>query len=945
MKRNSLDYLNKSINNNSSNSNKIFSPENLYLNSLDNYKILDKIGEGMFSTVHLAEHIITGEKVAIKNLPRSKITSKIDKLRISREISILKKLHHFNIIKFYTLIETKESQFIIQEYCSGRELNEYIQIKKKLTEQEANKFFRQIISGLEYLSKNYITHRDLKPENLLLSNNMDIKIIDFGLSNIYEKNKLLKTACGSPCYAAPEMLQGKEYNGLSVDLWSAGIILFFMVSGTLPFDDINNLNLYKKIIAGKITYPKFFSSELKNLLKKILEVNPKKRAKLKEIKDSNWFNLYNNEENNNFYSEGININEIIIPIDNDILNKMKEIGFKKSNVAVDIIKNEYNNVTTTYYLLLKRKIKRKIQSNSDLFSDKFKEYIKDEKNHLSFYNNNIDDVIKDKLKNIFEEEKIEEENKKKKEEEIKKKSENKNNNNINNSNKKNNNNKKNNINKININKINNNSPKKNIFKKELIKKRSVSNEINKNKEKKYLNEKNNFSNQKKNLNSNNVTKNRKKINNINIISNNQKNIDENNSNYNSTNNKIEVNKNINSNNLENKEKKKENCENNNEINIIENQEIKNKENNLNDNNNIKENKDNINEKNKDDNNLKVIKNNEKQENLKNNKNNNFKVIKSSSVYLKNKQNNKKNKQSLNQIKLNQTDNNYNIINKRNSEKELKILISDNLIKKKNIKNNKNKNKKFKSKSESFDNPLILNSNSTKNNNNIINININYKNNVNSPLSLLISNNLDNNKNLNNNKKNLNKKLNTDNNKNINNNSTNNNNNKNNNNKNDNNNNNNNNNNKNNNNKNNNKNNNNNNNNMKILKKEDKFLTLENFKNKCNLENIEKTFNNINNKNNDNNINLPPFDLNLLYFYNKKNLKEILIKLFSIYKIKYKIDKKNLFRFVCNNKNLTVEFHINIINAYNNSFSYINFIRKKGDIIQFNEIIQNIISNL
>ena len=433
MKRNSLDYLNNS-NNSLNNTKKTFSEEELYSNSLNNYKILEKIGEGMFSTVHLAEHLLTGEKVAIKNLPRSKITSKIDKLRISREISILKKLHHFNIIKFYTLIETKESQFIIQEYCSGRELNEYIQIKQKLTEQEANKFFRQLISGLEYLAKNYITHRDLKPENLLLSNNMNIKIIDFGLSNIYEKNKLLKTACGSPCFAAPEMLQGKEYNGLSVDLWSAGIILFYMVSGNLPFDDINNLNLYKKIIAGKIVYPKFFSNDLKSLLKKILEVNPKKRAKLKEIKDSKWFNLYNNNNNNSnendFYSEGINVNEIILPIDDYILNKMKEFGFKKSKVAIDVIKNEYNNVTTTYYLLLNRKIKRKKESNSDLFSEKYKNYIKDEKNRLSYFNYNFDDVIKEKLKEIFDEEKNEEN--KKKEDKKKKIKNNKINNKINN---------------------------------------------------------------------------------------------------------------------------------------------------------------------------------------------------------------------------------------------------------------------------------------------------------------------------------------------------------------------------------------------------------------------------------------------------------------------------------------------------------------------------------
>jgi len=131
------------------------------------------------------------------------------------------------------------------EYIEGGELFNYIVSKTRLREKEACKFFQQIISGIEYIHKLKICHRDLKPENLLLDKNKNIKIIDFGLSNTYKSGNTLKTACGSPCYAAPEVVAGKRYHGLMIDIWSSGVILFAMICGYLPFEDPNTGKLYK----------------------------------------------------------------------------------------------------------------------------------------------------------------------------------------------------------------------------------------------------------------------------------------------------------------------------------------------------------------------------------------------------------------------------------------------------------------------------------------------------------------------------------------------------------------------------------------------------------------------------------------------------------------------------------------------------------------------------
>jgi 5'-AMP-activated protein kinase catalytic alpha subunit len=218
-------------------------------------------------------------------------------------------LRHNNIIQLYSVIQTVSTIYLIMEYANGKELFDHIVFKKRLPEAEACKFFQQIISGIEYLHKLRVVHRDLKPENLLLDHKKDIKIVDFGLSNTYGKGEMLKTSCGSPCYAAPEMIAGKKYHGVQVDIWSSGIILFAMICGYLPFEDKDTSVLYKKITDGKFNFPSFISDSGKDLIKRILTTDPSKRITIAQIKAHPWYNSINISLTKGFF-----LNVHVVPV-------------------------------------------------------------------------------------------------------------------------------------------------------------------------------------------------------------------------------------------------------------------------------------------------------------------------------------------------------------------------------------------------------------------------------------------------------------------------------------------------------------------------------------------------------------------------------------------------------------------------------------------------------
>ena len=358
-----------------------------------------KLGEGRFGKVRLATHKLTNFKVAIKIIDKNHLKLKEERQRVDTEILILKQLNHYNIVKLYSIIENEERIYLIQEYIKGEELTSFINRKEKpeVREKMVCEYFRQIISAIEYLHSLGIAHRDLKPENILINTNKNIKLLDFGLGKIFNKGELLKTQCGSPYYASPEMIKGKKYNGINSDIWSLGIILYLMLFKELPFTDSDLNRLYKKILEGKYQIPEdqinLVSNDAIDLVQKILETNPKKRIKIKGIKSHKWFNKFTSE-----LYEGINIKEKILPIDEEIVEKInKEFGYEKMRIRNTIIRNLYNNIRSIYFMLLEKKINSGKKSVGDLHSNLYIDYINDEKNKLSNYENDIENVLKERM--------------------------------------------------------------------------------------------------------------------------------------------------------------------------------------------------------------------------------------------------------------------------------------------------------------------------------------------------------------------------------------------------------------------------------------------------------------------------------------------------------------------------------------------------------------------
>ena len=255
---------------------------------ISDYMFIKDIGEGNFGKVKLAIKKETGEQFAIKIMNKEKIRNQMGRLLIP-EIEISKKFNHKNVIRVYSIIEDDINYYIVMEYCSKGELFDYIVSKKKLSKDEASIFFYQLINGIEHIHSMGFAHRDLKPENLLITKNNILKIIDFGLTHEYDENMLLKTKCGSPSYAAPEILKGKKYDGFKSDIWCCGIILHAMLCGFLPFQGENNKILFKNIIKCDLKLNQFDDEIIKKLIKSILNPNPLLRISLSEIKQNEFY--------------------------------------------------------------------------------------------------------------------------------------------------------------------------------------------------------------------------------------------------------------------------------------------------------------------------------------------------------------------------------------------------------------------------------------------------------------------------------------------------------------------------------------------------------------------------------------------------------------------------------------------------------------------------------
>ncbi|XP_052873115.1 serine/threonine-protein kinase par-1 [Anopheles cruzii] len=312
------------------------------------YKLLKTIGKGNFAKVKLAKHVPTNKEVAIKIIDKTQLNpSSLQKLY--REVRIMKMLDHPNIVKLFQVIETEKTLYLVMEYASGGEVFDYLVAHGKMKEKEARAKFRQIVSAVQYCHQKRIIHRDLKAENLLLDSEMNIKIADFGFSNEFTPGSKLDTFCGSPPYAAPELFQGRKYDGPEVDVWSLGVILYTLVSGSLPFDGATLKELRERVLRGKYRIPFYMSTDCEVLLKKFLVLNPSKRASLETIMKDKWMNMgYEDDE----------LKPYVEPLpdlkDQKRIGKTEALvamGYNRQDIEDSLANTMYDDVFATYLLL------------------------------------------------------------------------------------------------------------------------------------------------------------------------------------------------------------------------------------------------------------------------------------------------------------------------------------------------------------------------------------------------------------------------------------------------------------------------------------------------------------------------------------------------------------------------------------------------------------------
>ncbi|RXN05262.1 MAP microtubule affinity-regulating kinase 4-like isoform X2 [Labeo rohita] len=290
---------------------------------IGNYRLLKTIGKGNFAKVKLARHILTGKEVAIKIIDKTQLNpTSLQKL--FREVRIMKTLRHPNI----------------------GEVFDYLVSHGRMKEIEARAKFRQIVSAVHYCHQKNIVHRDLKAENLLLDADANIKIADFGFSNEFTLGNKLDTFCGSPPYAAPELFQGKKYDGPEVDIWSLGVILYTLVSGSLPFDGQNLKELRERVLRGKYRVPFYMSTDCEGILRRFLVLNPSKRCTLEQVMKDKWMNAG---------YEGDELKPHVEPAedysDPNRIEIMVGMGFTTEEIKDSLLNQKYNEVTATYLLL------------------------------------------------------------------------------------------------------------------------------------------------------------------------------------------------------------------------------------------------------------------------------------------------------------------------------------------------------------------------------------------------------------------------------------------------------------------------------------------------------------------------------------------------------------------------------------------------------------------
>uniref|UniRef100_A0A8C4VFY2 non-specific serine/threonine protein kinase n=1 Tax=Gopherus evgoodei TaxID=1825980 RepID=A0A8C4VFY2_9SAUR len=318
------------------------------------YDIERTLGKGNFAVVKLARHRVTKTQVAIKIIDKTRLDpSNLEK--IYREVQIMKLLNHPHIIKLYQVMETKDMLYIVTEFAKNGEMFDHLTSNGHLSESEARKKFWQILSAVEYCHSHHIVHRDLKTENLLLDASMNIKLADFGFGNFYKSGEPLSTWCGSPPYAAPEVFEGKEYEGPHLDIWSLGVVLYVLVCGSLPFDGPNLPTLRQRVLEGRFRIPYFMSQDCETLIRRMLVVDPTKRITIAQIKQHKWMQAdpsLQQQQSLPFSMQNYNSN--LGDYNEQVLGIMQTLGIDRRRTVESLQNSSYNHFAAIYYLLLER---------------------------------------------------------------------------------------------------------------------------------------------------------------------------------------------------------------------------------------------------------------------------------------------------------------------------------------------------------------------------------------------------------------------------------------------------------------------------------------------------------------------------------------------------------------------------------------------------------------
>uniref|UniRef100_A0A2K6KC99 Serine/threonine-protein kinase SIK3 n=2 Tax=Rhinopithecus bieti TaxID=61621 RepID=A0A2K6KC99_RHIBE len=293
-------------------------------------KLVGRVGKGSLACCEEVDHCLSGT-VAIKIIDKTQLDEENLK-KIFREVQIMKMLCHPHIIRLYQVMETERMIYLVTEYASGGEIFDHLVAHGRMAEKEARRKFKQIVTAVYFCHCRNIVHRDLKAENLLLDANLNIKIADFGFSNLFTPGQLLKTWCGSPPYAAPELFEGKEYDGPKVDIWSLGVVLYVLVCGALPFDGSTLQNLRARVLSGKFRIPFFMSTECEHLIRHMLVLDPNKRLSMEQICKHKWMKLGDADPNfDRLIAECQQLKEErqVDPLNEDVLLAMEDMGLDK----------------------------------------------------------------------------------------------------------------------------------------------------------------------------------------------------------------------------------------------------------------------------------------------------------------------------------------------------------------------------------------------------------------------------------------------------------------------------------------------------------------------------------------------------------------------------------------------------------------------------------------